>query len=61
MPSKYDVLWSVNGGCVLCSQNNQELYLVRPVQGGQLVALCESCLLNHLDHYQLDNTRPWPG
>ena len=59
MSAKYEVLRSANGGCVLCQQSHQELYLVRPARGGQLVALCGDCLLSNLDHYQIDNTRPW--
>ncbi|MDY0040434.1 MAG: hypothetical protein RBS57_08990 [Desulforhabdus sp.] len=59
MDCKYDVVRSENGGCCLCLENNQELYLVREVAGGRLIALCSCCLLDNLEHYMLDNTRAW--
>ena len=60
MPHKYEVVRSENGGCFICLNNNQELYLVREVNGGRLAALCSCCLLGNLEHYMLDNTREWP-
>jgi len=59
MACKYEVVKSGNGGCYLCLDNNQELYLAREVTGGRLTALCSCCLLGNLEHYLLDNTRGW--
>jgi len=57
---KYEVVRSVNGGCYLCSENGQELYLVRELSSERLTALCSCCLLNHLEDFMIDNTREWP-
>lgn len=58
--NKYEVVRSVNGGCYLCSENGQELFLVRELSGGRLAALCSCCLLGNLDDFMIDNTREWP-
>ncbi|MCK8601930.1 hypothetical protein [Desulfoferrobacter suflitae] len=58
--SKFEVVRSDQGGCYLCLENNQELYLAREIRGGRLTALCSRCLLGNLDDFMLDNTREWP-
>lgn len=60
MSSKFEVIKSENGGCYLCQENNQELYLAREIGSGRLTALCGCCLLEKLDSYLIDNTRTWP-
>jgi hypothetical protein len=47
--------------CFACSQNPGRLLIVRQIEGMQLVHLCPSCMLAHVDDYLLDNTRPWTG
>jgi hypothetical protein len=47
--------------CFACHLNAERLMIVRRIAGMMLVHLCPECLLNHLDEYLLDNTRPWGG
>lgn len=60
MSSKFEVVRAQSGGCSLCTKNDRELYVARESNSGQLRALCSHCLLNNLEHYVIDNTRPWP-
>lgn len=60
MESKYDVARSKTGGCYICCKDEEELYLVRNAETGQMTALCGCCLLPRLDAYLIDNTRTWP-
>jgi hypothetical protein len=60
MTSKYDVVQSEDGGCCICSRSDEELYLARQVESGEMNALCSCCLLDQMDKYVIDNTRPWP-
>lgn len=58
--SKFEISCSENGGCFLCSREDQEVFLAREGTSGRLTALCGSCLIHHLDDYLIDNTCPWP-
>jgi hypothetical protein len=60
MESKYEVARSDTGGCFICRNEGEELYLVRNAKTGQMTALCGCCLLPRLDGYLIDNTRTWP-
>jgi len=60
MESKYEVARSDSGGCFICHNEDEELYLVRNAKTGQMTALCGCCLLPRLDGYLIDNTRTWP-
>jgi hypothetical protein len=60
MESKYEVVRSEKGGCYLCCETDEELYLVRNAKTGHMTALCGCCLLPRLDDYLIDNTREWP-
>jgi hypothetical protein len=60
MEDKYEVVRSENGGCYVCCNCSQELYLARDISTGQLTAVCSHCLLDRLDCYEIDNTRTWP-
>lgn len=60
MEDKYQVVRSDNGGCYVCRTCDEELYLAREIATGQLTAICSYCLLDRLDHYEIDNTRTWP-
>jgi len=61
MPGKFEIDRSPDGGCCVCSMNERELYLVRDASSGRLVEVCSYCLLERIDDFVLDNTRPWPG
>ncbi len=60
MGSKYEVVRSDSGGCCICSRCDEELYLARQIDSGQMNALCSCCLLQRMESYVIDNTRPWP-
>jgi hypothetical protein len=60
MSSKFEVSRSENGGCFICSDKGEDLYLAREISSGKLLALCSCCLLMNIDAYMIDNTREWP-
>ena len=47
--------------CFACGQNAERLLIVRRIAGMMLVHLCPDCMLDHIEEYLLDNTRPWAG
>ena len=47
--------------CFACGRNAERLLIVRKIAGMMLVHLCPDCMLDHVDDYLLDNTRPWAG
>ncbi len=47
--------------CFLCSQNCEKLFIVRQVSSMKMVHMCGECMVNNLEEYMLDNTRPWEG
>lgn len=47
--------------CFTCGQGAARLLIVRQIAGMMLVHLCPDCMLDHVDDYLLDNTRPWVG
>jgi len=47
--------------CFTCGQGAARLLIVRQIAGMMLVHLCPNCMVDHMDDYLLDNTRPWVG
>jgi hypothetical protein len=44
--------------CFTCGQGAARLLIVRQIAGMMLVHLCPNCMVDHMDDYLLDNTRP---
>ncbi len=47
--------------CFACGRPAERLLIVRKTIDMMLVHLCPGCMLDHVDEYLLDNTRPWTG
>jgi hypothetical protein len=47
--------------CFRCGRGAARLLIVRKMAGRMLVHLCPDCMVDHMDDYLLDNTRPWVG
>ncbi len=45
--------------CFLCKENCERTIVVRQISSMKLVHLCPQCMLDNLNDYLLDNTRPW--
>ena len=51
----------VPGSCFLCRRNPGRLLIVRQIKSMKMIHMCPSCVVNNLDEFLLDNTRPWKG
>ncbi len=60
MADKYTIMKGRKGGCYHCNSTNGELFVMRDIASGQLRSLCGQCAILRIDHYLIDNTRPWP-
>jgi hypothetical protein len=47
--------------CFTCGRGAARLLVVRKIAGMRLVHLCSDCMVDRMDDYLLDNTRPWAG
>ena len=47
--------------CFACGRGAVRLLIVRQIAGMMLVHLCPDCMVDRMDDYLLDNTRPWVG
>lgn len=47
--------------CFACGRGAARLLVVRRISGMRLVHLCSDCMVDRMDDYLLDNTRPWAG
>jgi hypothetical protein len=47
--------------CFTCGRGAARLLTVRRIAGMRLVHLCFDCMVDRMDEYLLDNTRPWIG
>jgi hypothetical protein len=47
--------------CFSCGRGAERLLIVRQIAGMMLVHLCPGCMVNKMEEYLLDNTRPWMG
>ncbi len=45
--------------CFLCKCSAERLLVVRQISNMMLVHLCGECMLDNMNDYLLDNTRPW--
>ncbi len=45
--------------CFLCKCVCERTIVVRQISSMKLVHLCPDCMLDNMNDYLLDNTRPW--
>jgi hypothetical protein len=47
--------------CFACGSHAERLLIVRQIADMMLIHLCPGCMIDRVDDYLLDNTRPWTG
>ncbi|MFZ0931008.1 MAG: hypothetical protein WAN11_20550 [Syntrophobacteraceae bacterium] len=45
--------------CFACSENSERLLILRHIKSMKLVHLCRNCMVENIEDYLLDNTKPW--
>jgi hypothetical protein len=45
--------------CFVCGQSSERFLILRHIGSAKLVHLCLECMVENIEDYLLDNTKPW--